>query len=233
MAARRSPIARSVAGAPDTYDWANPTKNVEALVEASVKSLSNEAVLRAQLADSNIAHQKEIGQLRERYQEAIGKLREDHQARMQAAEAGRLDSIRQVDREEVAKTAITANTAIATLAKQTTDLATTLQSRVDATASAAEARSSAQYNDITKRLQAVELSLSEGKGKQGVADPQMDKLTLLVETLATNQSRGQGSKEGMSDGAKILIAVVGLFATVVGIVGGLVTIAGVAYAVLK
>ena len=108
-----------------------------------------------------------------------------------------------------------------------------MQSRVDATASAAEARSSAQYNDITKRLQAVELSLSEGKGKQGVADPQMDKLTLLVETLATNQSRGQGNKEGMSDGAKIAIAALGIVATGVSILGGLLGIAGVLYAVLK
>mgnify|MGYP003694197203 CR=1 FL=1 len=89
MAARRSPIARSVAGAPDTYDWANPTKNVEALVEASVKSLSNEAVLRAQLADSNIAHQKEIGQLRERVPRGrSASCAEDHQARMSGRRSG-------------------------------------------------------------------------------------------------------------------------------------------------
>jgi hypothetical protein len=202
----------------------DPTQNVKDLMNASIKSIAEKADLQARLAEVNHLHLKEIGALRERYQDTVGTLREAHQGKMQQAEAGRLDSIRQVDREEVAKTAITANTAIATLAKQTTDLATTLQSRVDATANAAEARSSSQYNDITKRLQAVELSLSEGKGKQQVSDPAFDKLNTLVERLVSSQATTGGQKQGMSDAMKLIITLISVAGTLILIGGAFVTL---------
>lgn len=195
----------------------DPTENVIALTNAANRRQDDLRESAKEISDSKIAHLKEIGDLRERYQENISKLREDHQAKISAAESGRIDSIRQVDREEVAKTAMAANTAIATLAKQTTDLATTLQRQVSDTATAAEARSSAQYNDTQKRLQAVELALSEGKGKQTVSDPQLVRLSDLVEQMARTQATGAGKSEGSSTMWGYIIGAIGLIGMLVGI----------------
>lgn len=174
----------------------DPTDAVRELVLAGEKRQDDLRLLTKELYDSKNSCAKELSELRERYHEAIGRLREEHQAKMMAAEAGRLDSIRQVDREEVSKTAVAANTAITTLAKQTNDLATTLAKQVADTALAAEARNSAQYSDTNKRLSALELSSSEGKGKQTVADPAMDKLVLVVGELAKAQAMGSGKTQG-------------------------------------
>jgi len=182
----------------------DPTANVLALSEASNKrqddlrgafnELQDEKIKR--LEDAN-RHLQQVSDIRSSHQDSIGRLREEYQEKIAHAESGRLDSIRQVDREEVAKTAVSANTAITTLAKQTTDLATTLQKTVADTAQAAETRNSTQYTDVNKRLSALELSSSEGKGKQAIVDPQMDKLTALVEMMARNQAVGSGKTEGI------------------------------------
>lgn len=193
----------------------DPSENVKALSEAANKRQDDLRELNKELTDAKLAHQKEIGEIREAHQKTVGQLREAYQEKIAHAESGRLDSIRQVDREEVAKTAVAANTAITTLAKQTADLATTLQAQVATTAAAAEARSSAQYTDVNKRISALELSSSEGKGKQGVVDPQMDRLTALVERMAQSQNTDTGRSEG-----------VGSQWTLIGVITALVLAAG-------
>ena len=70
-------------------------------------------------------------------------------------------------------------------------------------------------------------------GKSTVADPQMERLATLVERLTMAQQTDSGRSQGMSDSAKIIIAVVSLFATAVAVVSGILGIAGVLYAVLK
>ena len=192
----------------------DPSENVKALSEAANKRqddlrqaqdvLTNEKITRidtllqrydrAMLAE--VAHTREIGTLRAAHVSEVGALREGFQEKVARAESGRLDSIRQVDREEVAKTAMAANTAITTLAKQTSDLAVTLAKAVTDTATAAENRNSAQYGDTNKRLSALELSSSEGKGKQTVADPQMVQLLDEVRRLASLQLMSSGKGEG-------------------------------------
>lgn len=204
----------------------DPTANVIALNEAANKRQDDLRMAAKELADAKIAHQKEISDLRALHQNAMAELREQHQDRMAEAEAGRLNSIRQVDREEVVKTAGSANTAIAALAKQTSDLATTLAKQVADTAVAAEARNTTQYSDTNKRLSALELSSSEGKGKQGVFDPQMEKLTALVEVLSRNQSAAVGKSTGISLAWGLLLGVVSLVSMLLGI-------GGVMYALLK
>jgi len=204
----------------------DPTKNVLDLVKASVERIDDMAELRGLLHDEQIASQRVIAKLRAKHEATVARLREEYQEKIQHAESGRIDSIRQVDREEVAKTAVAANTAITTLAKQTTDLQQTLAKQVADTAAAAETRSSAQYNDTNKRLSALELSSSEGKGKQGVFDPQMEKLTALVEVLARNQAGSTGKSEGVSLVGALAIGAVTL-------ISGLLGIAGVLYALLK
>jgi hypothetical protein len=178
------------AGGGPTVD---PTQNVKDLSEASNIRQDDLRDLTKELFDVNVAHVKELGALRA-----------SHQRELSKAESERLNAIRQVDREEVAKSAVTANTAITTLAKQTTDLQTTLQKQTADIAVAVEQRQSAFASDTNKRLSAVELALSEGKGKQQVADPQIDRMALMVEKLVAAQATGTGKSEGLSQGWAIL-----------------------------
>lgn len=181
----------------------DPTANVIALVEAETKRQDDLRASAKELSDTKHAHQQEIGALRETYQEKI-----------QRAEAGRLDSIRQVDREEVAKTAVAANTAIMTLAKQTTDLQQTLAKQVTDTAAAQEARYSAQYSDTNKRLSALELASSEGKGKQTLSDPQMAEVLAEVKILREARTSATGHQTGGADTWKWVALLIGVIASV-------------------
>lgn len=195
----------------------DPTENVKALMAASLEALAKLRDADKDISDSKYAHLKELAEIRALHSKTIGELREAYQEKISRAESGRLDSIRQVDREEVAKTAVSANIAITTLAKQTTDLQQTLAKQVTDTAAAQETRNSAQYSDINKRLSALELSSSEGKGKQTEAGPQLERLASMVEKLAAAQAAGGGKSEGISTSWTFLIAAVGLIAVLYGI----------------
>lgn len=183
----------------------DPTENVKALSEAAAKRQDDLREASDKFNMAEIAHVKEMAVLRAGHSAEMGELRDKYQAKIQSAETDRLNSIRQVDREEVAKTAVAANTAIQTLAKQTTDLQQTLAKQVTDTAAAQETRYSAQSSDYNKRLSALELSSSEGRGKATVSDPQMDKLTALVEVLARNQASGTGKSEGVGVSANWVV----------------------------
>jgi hypothetical protein len=87
------------------------------LSEAASKRQDDLRAKDKEISDSKHLHMKELTSLRADHELLVGTLREEHQSKIQHAEADRLNSIRQVDREEVAKTAAAANTAIMTLAK--------------------------------------------------------------------------------------------------------------------
>jgi hypothetical protein len=159
----------------------DPSENVKALSEAANKRQDDLREAERRYNDLRAKHQREIATLRASYDEKLA-----------AKESSRLDSIRQVDREDVAKTAASANLNIATLAKNTTDLATTLQSQVAATASAAETRRTADMSEINKRVSALELALSASAGKQQVTDPATERMMLRLESLLESRAGGQG-----------------------------------------
>jgi len=185
----------------------DPTKNVLDLVEAAVKRIDDMAGLRARLAEERIEHVKEIGVLRAAHQREL-----DH------AESERLNSIRQVDREEVTKTAAANQAAITTLATSTATLAETLRTQVAVTASAAESRQTTSATEISKRLQALELSASASMGKQAVADPQLDRLATVVDRLASAQQVGTGKGQGIA-------LVIAIIVTGLGVIGSMVALA--------
>jgi len=193
----------------------DPTANVIALVEANAK-----AAERLREAD-NRYYDEVMKNLKE-----MTSLRAQHQRELDAGESSRLDSIRKVDREDVNKTAVAAQAAITTLATTTNTMAETLRNQVATVAGVAESRQAAFAGDVNKRLSALELSSSEGKGKQTVSDPQMEKLTELVATLARNQASGTGKSEGISWTGMLIMGAVT-------VLGGLFGIAGVLYAILK
>jgi len=134
-----------------------------------------------------------------------------------------LNSIRQVDREEGAKTAAQLLSAVQTLASQNQSTAETLRNQVAQTAEAlrnqvatTQQASQNTFNttvaELNKRISQLELSSSEGKGKQTLADPMM--MELVSEMKATNKAMaiGGGKDQGMS---QILGWIVGIAGAVV------------------
>jgi hypothetical protein len=185
----------------------DPTKNVLDLVAAATLRIDDLAEERQKTTDAKIAS------LTETIRTAAA-----HQRELDQAESARLNSIRQVDREEVSKTAVTNQTATTALANQTAVLAETLRTQVSTVAAAAEARAQAvataaenrlnQFSaDVIKRLSALELSSSEGKGKQQVSDPAMERLAAVVEQVARTQQLGTGKTEGYDKSWAIVLAV--------------------------
>jgi hypothetical protein len=202
----------------------DPTENVKDLSEALSQRQDDLRTLTRELFDTQIGQVKEIGQLRAEHQRHMDAQRDEHARQMLAAESARLNSIRQVDREEVAKTAVTNQTATTALASQTSILAETLRTQVSTVAGAAEARASAvatagenrlnQFSaDVIKRLSALELSFSEGRGKQAVVDPQVTEMLMEMRALRNSQSLGVGQRQGMSDTARSIIAALGVLVT--------------------
>lgn len=205
----------------------DPTENVKDLSEALSQRQDDLRTLTKELFDKQVEQVKEIAAIRAAHQTAMDALRDAHARETSTSEAARLNSIRQVDREEVAKTAVTNQTATTALASQTSILAETLRTQVSTVAGAAEARASAvatagenrlnQFSaDVIKRLSALELSFSEGRGKQAVVDPQVTEMLMEMRALRTAQSLGAGKAEGMSDSAKLVIAFLSLVLTLMG-----------------
>jgi len=163
----------------------DPTANVIALNDAANRRQDDlrEANNRWIIA--------EIQQLKE-----LLRAQAEHAKELAEKESSRLDSIRQVD--EVTKTAAQAQNslAISTLAKQTTDIATTLSTQVQTTAQAAEARRQADMAEVTKRVSALELALSASVGKSTVADPALIELAAAVKTLASKENTRTGFDAG-------------------------------------
>jgi hypothetical protein len=163
----------------------DPTANVIALNEAANKRQddlreANNRWIRAELKN----------------QKLLLRIQAHHAKDLAEKESARLDSIRQVD--EVTKTAAQAQNslAISTLAKQTTDIATTLSTQVQTTAQAAEARRQADTAEITKRVSALELALSASVGKSTVADPALAELASAVKALLSKESVRTGFDAG-------------------------------------
>lgn len=194
-AATGIPVDRS--GGP-TID---PTANVLALVEASNRRQDDLRLLQKEMSDIKHAHSKEICDLMAAHQRALD-----------AKESERLDSIRKVDRDDVNKTAAAALDSIRTLAATTATTAETLRTQVATVAQAAANQRAIDTGETNKRLSALELASSEGKGKQAFSDPMMEKLVSRMDTLLQQNSASSGRTSGSS----------ALWAYVVGAIGAIV-----------
>lgn len=174
----------------------DPTENVKALALASAERQDDLRELNDRRIDAEIRIQTaRLDGLENRMI-----MRADHAKEIRLLETARLDSIRQVDREEVAKTAMAANRAIETLATAASVTAETLRNQVASTTKAQADTHAASMAEVNKRLTAVELVQSEGRGKQTVADPMMTELVAEMKALRISGA----SQGGQSQGAKSL-----------------------------
>jgi hypothetical protein len=197
----RQPTASGLA-----VDWQggpviDPTANVISLVDASILRLDDlrdaEALRVDMLRSATSAHAEAMRTLEARRVDEQAAIRAYYEDLLRTKEASRLDAIRQVDREDVSKTAAAAQTAIATLANATTTMAETLRTQVANTAAAAESRQATYAGDVNKRLSALELSSSEGKGKSQLSDPMMQEVMMELRKLSADRDRDMGRDTGL------------------------------------
>lgn len=143
----------------------DPTRNVLQLVEAAVERLDDLRRIEA-------THTREILDLRSSYFDHLREAEAEHQRdlrvgeeKLRVAEASRLDSIRQVDRDTVARSAdvqaAQATTLAAQVARSAEDVRVTLAATVSPILEAIAALQRAQYETAGGKAQVVETSTSK------------------------------------------------------------------------
>jgi len=174
----------------------DPTANVIALSEASNRRQDDLRLAHRELFDTQNANLKAQLILWGDHQKALSDLRERHQEKLMEAESKRLDAIRQIDRETQERTAAQILNAVTTLAAQNATTAETLRTQVATTAAAANSTFQTTNAEFNKRVSALELSSSEGRGKQALADPQMLEMAAEMRLLSSKLASGGGKTEG-------------------------------------
>jgi len=142
------------------------------------------------------------------HQDRMAVLRAEHAKELRQLDTDRLDKIRQVDVLYANTAAERAGEAIKTLAAQTTSIAEASRAGVAATATNLENRLATLFGENNKRLSALELSFSEGRGKQAVVDPQLAELVTEMRSLSRSRATDTGKREGVSLSWAVLIAAV-------------------------
>lgn len=201
----------------------DPTANVIALVEANSVTAAQLRKADRKYNDAQFSHLREIAKLRAANAETL-----------RTSDLDRLDKTRQVDVLAASASAAALATAVQTLANTADRNADALRNLVNATAqtmakqtsdlaATLSAATDSLVKDINARIAELQKTSYTGAGKSTVADPQMDKLTALVEVLARNQAAGTGKSEGVGISASWVVT--GIMA--------LIAIGGLAIAVLK
>jgi hypothetical protein len=145
----------------------DPTLNVIALNEASVKRLDDLAASEARRVNEQMA------------------LRAEFAEKLAIAEKSRIDAIRAVDVNAVAVASERASAQATVLANQFLQTSEALRSLVASTA-----------ESLTERLSKVEQAQYEGKGRSAYADPRFEELMNKVESLSESRAGGAGKAVG-------------------------------------
>ncbi len=147
----------------------DPTKNVLDLVESAIQRQDD---LRAAEAE----HVREVIALRAE----IAAVRDQHAKELRAAEAARINAIREIDVGNVSRAAEVATTQAATLAAQVALSAETLRNQVAAAASAATVALAAALEPVQKDIADLRRAQYEAQGQK----------TQVVETRAMGANVG-------------------------------------------
>lgn len=163
----------------------DPTENVMKLVEAANRrqdDLRHETTVRI---DSELRHLKDMAELRAA-----------HSKEMRAAEADRLNSIRQVDVTAVKTEADRALAAIQTLAATTATNAENLRNALTNTATTIAKQTADTVQQITERIAALEKSNYEGQGKSMYTNPMLADVSAQLKNLTQSRDVSGGERRG-------------------------------------
>ena len=179
----------------------DPTANVIALNKAGHVRQDDLRKAERRYVKAELKRAKDRAKFVEKYT----KVHQRHDYALHKAEAARLDALRQSDREDVKA-----------LAAATTAKAEALQSQGATTAKTLADSFASAMAEQNKRVSAVELAQSEGRGKATVESPMMAEMVSKIEALTLTIASNSGQKQGVTD-ARIwlgwaIAALVGLFA---------------------
>ena len=176
----------------------DPTANVIALVQANKEAADTLRAMHDRLIMA------EIGTVREtvKWIEKLSEVHQDHDYALHRAEAGRLDALRQNDREDVK-----------VLAAQTTAKAEALQTQVSTTADTLAKTFAANLAEQNKRLSAIERQQAEGMGKATVESPMMAELVAETRALRVAMAGTGGEKAGRVSQQQLITWVLGIIVT--------------------
>jgi hypothetical protein len=187
----------------------DPTENVKALSEAAQKRQDDLRNLGDIINEQRAGHLKEIMTLRAEYED-----------KLRTAEAKRIDAIRLVDSNSISvanERAVATATALAktvqdsaqVLSAQATKSADDLRQLVSTTAAESNRNLQQKFEDITKRISALEQAGAEGIGKQKFQDPATAALIEEVRKL----SRAQSDSAGVGIGRGEILGGIGVVLT--------------------
>lgn len=163
----------------------------------------------------------------------VAEMRAGYMKEIRELESNRLEKIRLVDVQARDTAADQQIRAIQTLAATQSAEREALRSLVATTADALAKQLTQTVGEINTRLGVLEKTSYKGEGKEAFSDPQTAALMAEVRSLRESRATGEGKSEGMSTTAKITIAGIGLVATLLGIMGTVVGLAGAAWALLQ
>lgn len=184
----------------------DPTANVQALNEATVRRIDDLTVLQDRLTDERITN------LRREME-----LRAEHGKEIREIETARLNAVRDVDQLNRDMAANRAQIAIQTLESSNSATAQMLRELVDSTAKTIANQTAVDRKAVDERISALERTSYVGAGRSALSDPMMEKLVARMESLLESRATVQGKSTGLSLGASILIGGLGLLATIFGL----------------
>lgn len=172
----------------------DPTPNVFDLVDAATK------------------RQDDLRELTDRLRAEMDVLRDNHSKEIRELESKRLDANRQFDQLSVRTESERAATAITALAATARQIEETLRAMVTSTAATLAKQTADTFTAVTDRIGKLEITQSEGRGKDTVSDPQMADLLMAVKALSQAQSVGVGKSLGGSQFWGYLVGAIGAVA---------------------
>jgi len=188
----------------------DPTENVKSLQAFGDKRQDDLRAIEAVLNELRYSNMKELISLRAEYED-----------KLRNAEAKRIDAIRLVDSNSISvanERAVATATALAktvqdsaqVLSAQATKSADDLRQLVSTTAAESNRNLQQKFEDITKRISALEQAGAEGIGKQKYQDPAQTALIEEVRKISRAQSDSAGVGIGRGDVIGWIVAGLGL-----------------------
>jgi len=192
----------------------DPSENVKALNEASHKRQDDLREMFTLYVQSELKRVEEVANLKAEQVKEIQEIHQAHDYALHRAKAGRLDALRQNDREDVKVLAAQTAAKADALQSQVSTTAATLQNQVSTTNEAATKNFMADQAEQNKRLSAIERQQAEGMGKATVESPMMAELVAETKALRASMSINSGEKSGKLSQREMIAWIIGLLAIV-------------------
>jgi hypothetical protein len=152
----------------------------------------------------------------ERY---VAEVRAAHAKEIRESDNSRIAQTRQVDVQAGATAQAEQFRAIQALATTQAAEREALRALVASTADTLAKTHAATVSEINARLRILEETSYKGAGKEAMSNPLTAALFEEVKSLRESRAMAGGKSEGMSATAKIVVAGIGLVATLVGLIG--------------